>query len=480
MSWNKQHKASRAASDRKEEYARAHAAEVKEGHKAKWEQSSSRLVAKSELSRRMDKAKQQEDKKLLVRRQRLAALLQAEHEALTQEIKDSIETDDQRRERMIRDAMRVKKDRENRRKAEVAAIQEEQFRESLDTFRTRKSRAIRLECAQERIGQLEIQREAQKKEEMEAKLIHNEYMKIADRMLAREVREKEIAKAKNSEVVDMIAEQLILKKRFQEQEEAEKSRSIKEWKQRLHEQDIAEQQKEAAKMARRIKMDAEVAEQNRSRLGRAAKLDADEKALDMQLLQLALKKEEEDKQREAAAKNAAAEENKGFQAFLKQQMQKEQADNSALAAILKQENDHAWEKREAKWNRESAAREKLNQEVEKSRQVQLAVRTERTKAEVDAKKAEIIRLRALYEQGIRDDQLKNQKKSIELSKYRQQLTRQVQMREDVAKAKFEEEVKEKIALKNQYEAFDKKVEEVFQSDYKPPTNYRRKKVNWYS
>jgi hypothetical protein len=282
------------------------------------------------------------------------------------------------------------------------------------------------------------------------------------------------------QVVDMIAEQLILKKRFQKHVEEEEDRSIEEWKQRLHEQDIAEQQKEAAKTARRIKMDAEVAEQNRSRLGRAAKLDADEKALDMQLLQLALRKEEEDKQREAAAKNAAAEENKGFQAFLKQQMQKEQADNSALAAILKQENDHAWEKREAKWNRESAAREKLKQEVEKSRQVQLVVRTERANAEENAKKAEIIRLRALYEQGIRDDQLKNEQKSIGLSKYRQQLTRQVQMRKDVAKAKFEEEVKEKIALKNQHEAFDKKVEEVFQSDYKPPANYRRKKVNWYS
>lgn len=76
--------------------------------------------------------------------------------------------------------------------------------------------------------------------------------------------------------------------------------------------------------------------------------------------------------------------------------------------------------------------------------------------------------------------MKNEQKRIGLSKYRQQLTRQVQMRKDVAKAKFEEEVKEKIALKNQYEAFDKKVEEVFQSDYKPPANYRRKKVNWYS
>merc|ERR1711871_971631 len=122
----------------------------------------------------------------------------------------------------------------------------------------------------------------------------------------------------------------------------------------------------------------------------------------------------------------AAQENKGFQEFLKQQMQKELEDNTALEAILKRENDLAWEKREIKWRREAAAREKLKKEVESSRQIQLRFREERQQEEEVAKKAEIQRLRRLHEEGIRDDRLKKEHKDEELTMYRQQLTRQVQ------------------------------------------------------
>ena len=480
MSWNNKHARDRAAQDRKEDFARAHIAEQRELRKASWEQNSSKLMAKHELDRRMKKANQEEEKKLLVRRQRLAQLLQSEHEAYTAEIQDSIETDDQRRERMIREARRLQKAREDRRKEEVAAIQEEQFRESLDDFRTRKSRAIRMQCAQERLGQLEAQKQRRVQEEEQAEREHKEYMKVADRMRERELREAQIAKQKNDEVVTMIGEQLSLKKQFQEQEEHEESLAVLEWKARLKQLDQEEKDKEAAKVARRIKMDKEVALQNQSRRGRYAKIAEEERALDTKLLQEALQKEAEQKAREAAAKAAAANENEQFQAFLKQQMIREAEDSTALDNILKRENDLSWEKKEAQWARESAARERLRQEVEQSRQTQLVYRGEVSAEEEAAKKAEIARLRRLHAEGLADDRRKKMQRDEELTLYRQQLTQQVATRENAAAQVRDEEYQEKIALKAQYEAFDRKVEAVFQSDYKPPANYRRKKVEWYS
>lgn len=480
MSWNRAHKASRAQADRKADYAAAHAAEVKELRKATWEQKSTQLMANRELQRRMAKANQEDEKKLLVRRQRLAALLQMEHEAYTAEIENSIETDDQRRERMIAEARRLQRQREQRRQEEVAAIREEQFRESLDDFRSRKSRAIRLQCAQDRIGQLEEQKRMAAQQEVEKKRYHEEYMKTADRMLAREVRERELAKAKNSEVVDMIAGQLKLKKRFQEQEEEEEAVAVQEWRQRLKQAEIAEKQKEQAKMERRIKMDLEVAEQNKSRQGRYAKIEAEEKALDMKLLQEALQAEAQSKEAEAERKAAAKEENRRFQEFLRLQMQREAEDNSELDKILKAENDLSWAKKESVWNREAAARQKMQSEVEKSRTVQLRVKEERSQEEEAAKKAEIARLARLHHDGLEEDARKRRMRDEELARYRQQLTAQVHMREDRAKEEYEQEVQEKLALKAQFDAFDRKVEKVFQSDYKPPANYRRKKVEWYS
>eukprot|EP00750_Incisomonas_marina_P005067 INCI13616.1.p1 GENE.INCI13616.1~~INCI13616.1.p1 ORF type:complete len:481 (-),score=160.48 INCI13616.1:252-1694(-) len=480
MSWFKQHQKDRAAQDRKEDFARKHAVETRELRKADWEQNSSKLIAKNELERRMKKATQEEEKKLLVRRQRLAALLQAEHDAYTQEIEDSIETDEQRRDRLIRDARRLQREREQRRKDEVAEIQEQQFRESLDDFRTRKSRAIRLQCAQERLTQLETKKRIEAAEAEEAERLHKEYMRTADLRLERELREKEIAKQKNDEVINMISEQVKLKKKFQEQEQEEEEIALQEWRQRLKQQQAEEERKEAAKVARRIKMDAEVAEQNRARLGRYAKIEEEEKALDMKLLQQALEEEERSKQRDAEAKAAAAEENARFQEFLKLQMQKEAQDSSHLDQILARENELAWRKREEKWEREAAAREKLRQQVEGSRQAQLEHREYVGVEEEAAKKAEIARLRRLHEEGLRDDRRKREQRDEELTAYRQQLTQQVAMRENAHKATREEEYQEKMALKAQYEAFDKKVEAVFQSDYKPPANYRRKKVEWYS
>lgn len=363
MSWFKQHQRDRAVQDRKEDFARSHAAATRELRKASWEQDSARLVAKNELERRMKRANQEEEKKLLVRRQRLAALLQAEHEAYTAEIHDSIETDEQRRDRMIRDARRLQREREQRRKEEVAAIQEEQFRESLDTFRTRKSRAIRMQCAQERLTQLEQKKAQEAAEQAEAERVHKEYMRTADMMLAREQREAEIAKQKNDEVVSMISQQIQLKKKFQEQEQEEDAVEVQLWRERLKQQELAEERKEAAKMARRVEMDRQVAEQNRSRLGRAAALEAEDKALDMKLLQHAMEEEKASKRREAEAKAAAAAENARFQEFLKLQMQKQAQDSTHLDRILAQENELAWKKREDKWAREAAAREKLRQQV---------------------------------------------------------------------------------------------------------------------
>lgn len=477
MSWNNK---PRSQADKRADFAAAHAADEMALRKAQWEQKSTQLIASNELKRRMNKANQEEEKKLFIRRQRLAALLQAEHDAYTAEIESSIETDDQRRERMIQEARRLQRAREQKRREEVEAIREEQFRASLDDFRTRKSRAIRMQCAQERLTQLEEQKRLAEQEEEEKARFHKEYMKTADRMLARELREAEVHRAKNDEVVQMIAGQIKLKKKFQEQEEEEEAFAVEEWRARLKQQEIEEQRKEKAKLERRIRMDREVAEQNKTRLGRYAKIEAEDKALDMKLLQEALQAEAADKKRDAERKAAAVEENRRFQEFLKMQMQREAEDNSELDRILKAENDLSWEKKESVWNREAAARAKLQAEVERSRETQIHVRDERREEEEVAKKAEIQRLARLHQEGLADDARKRQLRNNDLSKYRQQLTAQVAMRKDAARAIRDEEVQEKLALKAQYDAFDKKVEKVFQSDYKPPANYRRKKVEWYS
>jgi hypothetical protein len=480
MSWNKQHERDRLAQDRKEDFARSHAAETAELRKANWEQKSGQIMAKHEIERRLKKAGQEEEKKLLVRRQRLAALLQAEHDAYTAEIQSSIETDEQRRDRLINDARRLQREREEARKQEVVAIQEEQFRESLDDFRTRKSRAIRLQCAQERLGQLDEKKRAEALEREEAERVHHMYMQTAENMLARERREAEIAKQKNDEVVAMIGQQQSLKKVFQEQEQEEEEAALQEWRVHLQQLEAEETRKEAAKQERRMRMDREVAEQNKARQGRDALLQAEDKAFDMQLLQQALADEAAAKQREAEAKAAAGAENARFQEFLKMQMQREAQDSSQLDRILAEENELAWKKREDKWNREAAAREKLRQEVASSRNVQLEHKEYLSAEEEAAKKAEIERLRRLHAEGLADDRRKRAQRDEELTVYRQQLTQQVTMRENASEAVKDEELQEKVALKAQYEAFDRKVEAVFQSDYQPPANYRRKKVEWYS
>merc|ERR1719181_1667160 len=175
---------------------------------ASWESQSLSKVSKADINRRIASRKEDLLRKLQDRRKKLAMLLQAEHDAYNRELENSIETDVQRRHRMINQARVLQEEREKARKEDVQRIRAEQFKDGLDEFRVLKSKAIKMQCHGGREEQQKARAAKLLLEQAEDKRIHKEYMKISTKMLEREIREAEQLAANNAEMKMQVAEQV--------------------------------------------------------------------------------------------------------------------------------------------------------------------------------------------------------------------------------------------------------------------------------
>jgi len=479
MSWFDKHQRQRAAADAKRNAALANARDQRATREASWEQKSSASVAKISIQRKIQARKAQIEKDLNRRRHRLAALLESERRAYEKEIEAGIETDEQRRARMIQQARVLQEQRLMKQKQEVAAIREQQFRDGIDEYRRLKSRAIKLECHRQRQEAIAAKPAiiAQKKKE-EIRL-HNEYLALGEKMLEREIREKEALAQANKQTKEMIAQQLEEKKRFTQLEEEERRRDLAAWRQSLEEANVAEENKRRAVIEARKQNVREMFEENARNIVRAKKLAEKEKAIDDALLKAALDKEKEQAKKEAEHMASRAEEAKRFQAFLKARLVKESVDESALFAVLEEEDRKSWEKKEKVWAENEARRQKLADEVDAGRKAQ---QERKRQQQVEAEIAKQQYRRELMEKNAAEElkeAQKQAKKKEEAENYRRTLNADIAARAQQRKDAFAAEVAEKQQMAANYVALNQKINNVMGSNYKPPEHYRKKKVEWY-
>jgi len=477
--WYERHQRSRAAVDAKQKAFVRNQVEAAHLRDASWESQSQNKVTKADIKRRIAKRKEAVYEALRIRRQRLAMLLQAEHDSYTRELEQSVETDEQRRQRMIEQAKRLQIDRENKRKAEVERIRAEQFKDGLDEFRVLKSRAIKMQCHTGRLDQTKIKEERQKAREAEELKIHKEYMKISKRMLEREIREAKELAAKNDEMKRLVAVQAAEKKAIREAEEEEKQRDVEAWRESLAAANAAEkamnQRIHDAKTANVKEMFA----LNRANMARLAREEAKLKAEDQKRLDEALEIEKQERLKDEAHTAERAAEAKRFQAFLKSRLQRTEEDQSALDQVLKDENDRAWAAKEAVWDANRRQTEALAAEVAAGMAAQVR-RHKQDALDIEAEKQKVKEKQRLkYKLGVEADKAKARKKELEVDAYRASLRVDIglkkQRRAEEAKVLLEE--RKEMALAN--ELFDANLKAVMGSHYQPPEHYRKKKVQWY-
>lgn len=446
---------------------------------ANWEHRSDGMIQRRLAQNVFKEEQEKKERALNTRRKKLKALLESEFHSLQSELKNSFETMDQRRERLVREAATLQEKREFERLKTVERLREQQWIQSVDAIRTHRSKLISSKIAEDRLSQL---REANLRLRREAEE-ESRFAKMADerrlKMLDREIAEAKDLKRRNDEMKRILRRQVVEREAVLDREEDILIDEAKRLKARWKREAEAEVARDRARRERAAQIERDVARFNQHKNAIDSKRDSEERALDAKLLKAALEKEALAIQKEIELKKARRAEMIEYQDALKEQMIKEMEDNTYLEKLLKEESDKEWDKREARWNSEADARRRLLEEVDRSRRTQMEAKKQRklderamdmawaAKTKEDMRKADE---RKKMEQKQRQDVLRRNLAFLDAQIEDRKQRRQDEMEKEMKKLEMEKEAE--MAYQNK---FDKLFE-----DYKlEKQDYRRKKVQWY-
>lgn len=378
----------RAEEARKSYYNGFLQADAKDRFFAKWENNTGDRIDNKKVMKELERLKRQAHAQLEARRDRLAAKLAEEDRRYRIELRESQETPEQRRGKIMEKAQALKERREKRDRDLADHQLYRKFVRDCDELREAKSRAKVLDYMQFRSAQVAEKKQIEDQERKIDQYFDNEWAKMKAAGDAREAREQADADRKREQLNRFLEEQIedrdiaLAEEKKREEREAQLHRE--QW-------DIERQQDEAAARARVEKAWEIQRETNEYNKRKQAIRDEDarrEKELDDKLLAEVLAAESEKKKAEEEHKKKLKEQAKRYQELLKEQMKKEAADESHLEAKRQEEIDRQWKKRQDQWDREQNARDRLMAEVQSSRQQQLEARKiarqrEREEAEAD-------------------------------------------------------------------------------------------------
>eukprot|EP00741_Cyanophora_paradoxa_P011191 tig00020554_g10811.t1 len=344
--------------------------------RAEWEAKSEHVAIAGEVQKRLEQLRFERQVGLDERRRRLAELLAQEEAEYRGEINASVETTEQRRERMRTRALELREKREQERRAFVEEKLHQQWRESCDVLRPYESNQFLLQCVAERDMQLIDKILRNKVVEEENKYFTQQWEQERLKKEARAKKDEDRVKALNEEMKRMLETQLdeLNMRRAEEKRLREEDAALQKEKWAL-EQEAAERrdmQELAARKQRAHNLQAFNLEYRKRRFEEKRK----EREQDLALINAVLEREKLEEGREMEKKRQLREEAIAFRKYLEQQMKLEVEGEAEMNRLLQLEQEKAWQKRQAEWAKEEEMRNRLMREVLEERKRQIEERRE--------------------------------------------------------------------------------------------------------
>ncbi len=351
---------------------------------ATWEHKTDAKLRYQKEVERQNEEKRQYEAKLNERRSQLRELLGREDRAYREEFRASFSTADDRRESIRRRAKALKDAREKQRREFADAMLVRRERMAQDAMRLMTSKLRTIAVAKDRESQLHYKVDAKRAQEAEEAKFAESWERNRQEKIKREEEERAAAEKRNKEMQDILAWQLDNQKqkeeRRQKQIEAERAKFAEQWEW----EEAEERERAARKLVAQREERVRIQQANVERASRYAEEKKAEEMLDAYLLKESLRKDAEARARELAEKKRVAEAQKAHQKHLEEQQKREAMDFSVLEARCREEQDKEWSKREAQWAKEAAVRQALMDDVNRTRQIQLAEKQKRMERERSA------------------------------------------------------------------------------------------------
>eukprot|EP01038_Epipyxis_sp_PR26KG_P009722 gene9722-13082_t len=325
--------------------------------------------------------KKQYEQDLLNRRKKIADLYNDEIEMWRAEILAKVETQEDRKARIMERAYALREARETDRQKFVHAKLEEQWRDANDDARTLDSKAMTLKMNQERIAQ--IQEKISRKQNLSSQenSFLTEWKRQLDEMEKRN-KEKEdnrrrIDHETSNEIRNQIAENARRKEAQYYQTRMEEDEELAKLRKEIEDEEEMQQKRQIDNYYRGkevLKFNAE-----NQRIKQEELLI--EKEHDAILLDYAIRKENEANMAESLKRNANREAAVKYRKYLEEQMIKEAEDTAFVDEIRKREEEKVWKARDDALKAREDARNYLMQTVDQGRQEQIKARREQLERE---------------------------------------------------------------------------------------------------
>jgi len=397
----------------------------KVGQKALWENRTAAHQHYLVGERQKQDEKDEEYRELNARRNRLRDLLESEQRQYESELVAVEETQADRIKKMTERAFELKKKREDERQRVVQEKLYQQWREGVDELRKADSNLFQIEVLAARDDQVH-EKYARKDVEEEREVYFNKmWMEGYNAKLKREHMEADLKVKRNAEVTAVMAEQVDVKLKKEEDEEATLLHEGRLQKIKCEEEAEAERQKMIQKIIN--------AKQERKKVDEFAReeqaiKDAEERMellKDKEYIRSVLEREAAEDQAKAESKTAAKGDALKEQQLLKERIAAQAEDDRIMEEKYMEHSRKQWEKRAVQWKKEDDYRQQLEKEVIEVRDVQMKnmdqIKQDGKRAVVDDR----IELDAKVDVWNKKEENKNSAYHDKLNKHQDGLVRQM-------------------------------------------------------
>ncbi|XP_017269193.1 trichoplein keratin filament-binding protein [Kryptolebias marmoratus] len=420
--------------------------------------------------------KEEKKANLEQRRDWLRVMLQEEQDQLEAELREVVPDRAALTSELVQKTEELRLAREERRKKVAQELLKEHWKRNNPEIRQVESALHKDHVVSRWQEQISEKKQKEVTEQEEKRRFENEYERTRrealERMKQAEERKKEEERQRAEE----------LRKQMEElkQREKEASRLKKEQEALLVQQWELEKMEEERRTMEERRKKAEMGHflirQYRAQLKRRAQQVQEELEVDCKILAALLEGEEEDRRLETARRERAVADAAWMKRVIEEQLELEREREAEFDILHREEAQHVWEKREAQWEKEKRARERLMHEVLAGRQQQLELKMKKNR---EAQEESLKRREELIQELEQEQELRRLEKEQEEGRRTakmQEITAQVEQKRqeerEEQRRKEEEEEEDRETVRIQEEDLRLEMQKLVEKGYQEKIHSR--------
>ncbi|XP_049906234.1 trichoplein keratin filament-binding protein [Epinephelus moara] len=350
---------------------------VRSHRQAVW--SSHRSYQQSMSAYHKQRLKEEKEASLEQRRNRLKAMLQEEQDRLEGELRGVVPDSSTLASQLVEKTDELRTAREERRKKLAQELLREHWKKNNAELREVESALHKDHVVNQWQVQISEKKQQEVAEQEEKKRFENEYERTRKEALERMKQAEEKKHKEEQKRAEELRKQMQeLKLREEEATRLKKEQEallVKQWEL----EKIEEERRKVEEMRKKSEMGHFLIRQYRAQLKRRAQQVQEELEADCKILAALLEGQQEDRMIETARRERAIADAAWMKRVIEEQLQLEQEREAEFDILHREEAQRVWEKREAQWEKERKARERLMQEVLAGRQQQLELKVQQNR-----------------------------------------------------------------------------------------------------